>query len=574
MSQLPRPSVPWAARWPRIGVAAIVMAVALFAATTLSASAATLPSVTNVNPPTGPMTGGTLVTLTGSGFTGTTGVTFGGVAAAAPTVVNDTTITVTSPAVVTSGIVHIVVTTGAGPSNQTASDQFTYTAAPALPVVNALSPNGGPVAGGTVVSIAGSGFTGATAVSFGATAATTFAVNSDTSITATSPAATAAGAVGVTVTAPAGTSVNNANSTFTYGTLPTITGVTPLSGPASGGTFVSIVGTGFTGATSVTFGGTATIPTVVSDTQLTVSTPVHLAGTVAVVVITPSGASTSSAAFTYIGSTSGIPVVTAISPASGPVGGGTLVTVTGSGFTGATSVNFGGVNVLPTVVSDTTLTVTSPAHAAGTVDILVTTSAGTSTASAADQFVYGSGPVVTAISPTSGPLGGGTVVTITGTGFTGATSVMFGTTSVTPVVNSDTSISATSPVATASGTVDVTVVTPAGTSATSAADQFTYASSTTTYTLYFRWSLIVWQGADGADIQTALAGNSANGTNSVLGSVTAIFQYNGSTQSFQAFFPNSSGTPGASDFTTFAKGQAYFIAQSGPGSITWTIANG
>ena len=80
-------------------------------------------------------------------------------------------------------------------------------------------------------------------------------------------------------------------------------------------------------------------------------------------------------------------------------------------------------------------------------------------------------PVVTAIRPTSG--GAGTTVTVTGSGFTGATSVRFGASNASVMtVVSDTEITATSPAG--GGTVDVTVVTPAGTSATSPADQFTY----------------------------------------------------------------------------------------------------
>jgi hypothetical protein len=84
-------------------------------------------------------------------------------------------------------------------------------------------------------------------------------------------------------------------------------------------------------------------------------------------------------------------------------------------------------------------------------------------------------PAVTGISPTSGSEAGGDMVTITGSGFTGATDVGFGATNAANMnVDSDTQITATSPAGT--GTVDVTVTTPAGTSATSAADQFTYTS--------------------------------------------------------------------------------------------------
>ncbi|MDQ6937760.1 MAG: SBBP repeat-containing protein, partial [Actinomycetota bacterium] len=80
--------------------------------------------------------------------------------------------------------------------------------APTAVLVNSLRSRGGPVVGGTTVVLSGTGFTGATAVSFGGTAAASFTVNSDTQITAVSPAH-AAGQVNVTVTAPGGTSPAN-----------------------------------------------------------------------------------------------------------------------------------------------------------------------------------------------------------------------------------------------------------------------------------------------------------------------------------------------------------------------------
>ena len=85
-------------------------------------------------------------------------------------------------------------------------------------------------------------------------------------------------------------------------------------------------------------------------------------------------------------------------------------------------------------------------------------------------------PTVTAVSPNTGGTGGGTTVTVTGTGFTGASAVHFGANTASFTVNSDTQITTASPAGTA-GTVDVTVTNPAGTSATTAADQFTYAAT-------------------------------------------------------------------------------------------------
>jgi hypothetical protein len=83
-------------------------------------------------------------------------------------------------------------------------------------------------------------------------------------------------------------------------------------------------------------------------------------------------------------------------------------------------------------------------------------------------------PVVTGVSPNAGPPGGGTVVTVTGVNFSGTNSVHFGATTATSfTVNNDSQITATAP-AGAPGAVDVTVTNPAGTSAITQADQYTY----------------------------------------------------------------------------------------------------
>ena len=259
---------------------------------------------------------------------------------------------------------------------------------------------------------------------------------------------------------------------------PVVTSISPTSGPLGGGTSVTITGTGFTDATAVNFGGTAAASfTINSYTSITAVSPAESAGTVDITVTSADGTSATSSAdqFSYVAA----PTVTGISPTSGPLGGGTSVTITGSGFTGATAVNFGGTAATSfTIDSDTSITAVSPAESAGTVDITVTSADGTSATSGADQFSYVAAPTVTGISPTSGPLGGGTSVAITGSGFTGATAVNFGSTAATSfTINSDTSITAVSPAGSA-GTVDITVTTTGGTSATGSADQFTYAAPT------------------------------------------------------------------------------------------------
>ena len=299
------------------------------------------------------------------------------------------------------------------------------------PAVTAISPTSGPAAGGTQVTISGSGFTGATAVNFGPTPAASFTVVSDSQINAISSAGTL-GTVDVTVTNAGGISATSAADQFSNSVpgTPTVTGVAPKSGFTVGGTAVTITGSGFTGATSVQFAANPAASFIVdSDTQITATSPAGT-GTVDVTVTNGIGTSATSTADQFTYTVPGAPTISSISPTSGPMGGGTTVIITGTGFTGATSVRFGATSAPAFAVNSATrITATSPAGAAGPVDITVTNANGTSTPSAADQFTYTTGaPTVTGISPTSGPTGGGTTVIITGTGFTGATSVRFGAT--------------------------------------------------------------------------------------------------------------------------------------------------
>lgn len=122
--------------------------------------------------------------------------------------------------------------------------------------------------------------------------------------------------------------------------------------------------------------------------------------------------------------------------------------ITGTGLTGASAVKFGATNASSfTVNSATQITAVAPAGSLGTIDVTVTTTGGTSAVSSADQYAYVGAPTVTAISPTAGPIAGGTAVTITGTGFTGATAVSFGGVAASGVitVSSDTQITALAP---------------------------------------------------------------------------------------------------------------------------------
>jgi hypothetical protein len=174
------------------------------------------------------------------------------------------------------------------------------------------------------------------------------------------------------------------------------------------------------------------------------------------------------------------PTVSSVSPASGPAAGGTTVVITGSEFVASgTTVYFGQTASLPPVVlSPESLQAVSPAHAGGPVDVTVVTAAGTSTTTAADQFVYAvlPPPVIASVTPRLGPVGGGTPVTITGTNLGGATQIRFGTVNAPILSNSGTEIATITPAATLSGVVDVRITASGGTSILSEADHFTYVS--------------------------------------------------------------------------------------------------
>jgi len=177
------------------------------------------------------------------------------------------------------------------------------------------------------------------------------------------------------------------------------------------------------------------------------------------------------------------PRVTAVSVTAGPASGGTMVTITGTGFTGATAVSFGATPAASfTVSADTSITAVSPMASAGTIDITVSSGGGTSATSSADQFTFVAFPTVSGINPNSGPVSGGTLVTITGTNFVGVTGVSFGDTPAGFSVNDSMSITATAPPVEAPDSVDVIVTTVGGTSPLSAADVFDYTMSAATGT--------------------------------------------------------------------------------------------
>ncbi len=419
------------------------------------------PNVTGVTPLAGTVNGGTAITITGTGFQSGATVVIGGVGASGVTFVNSTSITAITPAHA-AGSVNVTVTNGGGQSG-TLTNGYLYAAGP---MVTFLSPTSGTTAGGTRVTLIGSGFglfSNSPTATFGGVAATGVSVGDDSHLYATTPAR-AAGVVDVVVTLINGITGEHVTQTlysaYTYTPPFSVTAVSPNTGTINGGTAVTISGVGFVSGATVSLGGTAvTGVTFVNSTSLTATTPAHAAGAANVVVTNPGGQNATLAnGYTYLGPA---PTLTSISPTSGTTNGGTAITITGTGFLTGATVSLGGTAATNVVVaSSTSITATTAAHAAGAVNVTVTNPDGQNVTLSNSYTFITPPPTITSISPTAGTISGGTSVTLTGTNFqTGATVTLGGVSATNVTVGSSTSITATTP-AHAAGAVNVVVTNP------------------------------------------------------------------------------------------------------------------
>jgi len=458
----------------------------------------TTPKITGISPNFGSTTGGNIVTVTGTDFTGATEVMVGDISASSFTVVDSTVLTCVTPARALPGPVGIIVITGGGPSKKSAN--FTYIVPP---IITSISPTFGGTTGGGVVTITGLNFKGTTSVTFGGLIATSIKA-SPTTITCKTPVTLTPGAVDVIVRTGGGPS--NTFSSFTYITPPFISTISPPAGNKAGGNIVTITGTNLTGATSVAFGkAVSTNITVVDDTTLTCITPLGPVGAAGVIVRTGGGPSNIFASFTFVTPAS----ISGILPLTGSTAGGTLVTIKGKDFTGATSLTIGGIDATSfTVVSATVITCITPArNTAGAVGIIVTTAGGQS-----KQFSfynYITPAVITGISPALGGIAGGSIVTLTGTSFTGATSVTFNGKPATPIkVVDNTTITCKVPSSTSAGAANVIVTTGGGPSNTSS--DFTYVTPAVITSI----SPVLGPKAGGTSV--TITGTNFNGASNIL----------------------------------------------------------
>ncbi len=394
------------------------------------------PTLSSFSPGSG--SPGAVAIIQGTHLAGATDVTFGGVAAINFVVDSPTRLTATVPAGAVSG--PLAVTTVAGTT--ISSGSFTVTG-PLPASLSGFSPAAGAV--GMSVVITGTQFTGATQVRFHTTAATSFTINSATQITATVPAGALTGPLSVLTAG----GMSQSATAFQVFPVPTLTSFFPATG--SPGAVVVVTGTGLRGTTRGTIGDVVAPGfTVNSSTQLTVTIPGG-ATSGPVRVTTPGGTATSPAAFSV--TTPSPPQLTSFSPARGPVG--TSVTVSGTNFTGVTSVRFGSTPATTfSAASATSLTATVPAGAT-TGKLYVVNSGGMAQSPA--SFTVISPPTLTALLPDNGTRG--SVVVLQGTNLTGATSVTFGGAAATSfTVNSARQLTAVVPNAAVSGAVTVTTV--------------------------------------------------------------------------------------------------------------------
>jgi MYXO-CTERM domain-containing protein len=357
------------------------------------------PTITSLTPNTGGTQGGNTVAVVGTKFGNPVKVTLKGAGdppAGIPVTAtrnSSTSLTLTMPGHV-AGAVTLTVANLDGAS---ASKPYTYTAG-AAPTVTAVSPASGPFAGGQTVTVTGTNFSSTSTMTFGGVAmdcdnaspSQNCQFTSATSATVFSTPSFQGGANPVAISVKnvdlqTGTSA----PIYTYAantTPPVITTLSTTMGPTIGGTYVTIYGSNFGSPTTVKFGGAPATVTTSNNGFLGVFTPAHAAGAVNVVVINPDGeTATAGMQFTYVAA--GPPTITGINPSFGAPAGGDAVVITGTGFASDAGVTFGGSTAFVHPGNTATqLTVTTPAHAGGTVTVIVKNGDGQQ---ATTSFLYG-----------------------------------------------------------------------------------------------------------------------------------------------------------------------------------------
>ena len=236
-------------------------------------------------------------------------------------------------------------------------------------------------------------------------------------------------------------------------TTATVTGVSPTAGLMAGNTEITITGSGFVEGAEVTVGGSSCAPVVfISSTEIKCTTSSHGAGTGEVVVTNPGASPSAAGSFTFRPDAT----VSSVSPSSGAVTGGTVVTITGTALSPDAVITIGGQPCTGVSVnaSQTELTCTTTGGGSGSADLAVQ-NPGAPVTTVSDGFTFKPAPTIASISASSGGTIGGHSIVIDGTNFDSA-SVLLGASSCSVTAQSATQITCTTPVH-APGTVDLKV---------------------------------------------------------------------------------------------------------------------
>ena len=426
--------------------------------------------IDQVAPPTGPLVGGTPITVSGLGFDGQTVLLIGSRAVIQTHAISSTQLTGLTPPGSVAGAVDVRAFNRNGAALLHAA--FRYLA---IPSATSVSPPAGPIAGGTPVTLSGAGFLGeSVSVTIGGAPATPVSVLDDATVRFLTPA----GAVG-----PADVVVTDAQGSaqlvgaFVY-VDPTslsfsLLGVVPRSGPQAGSASVALVGTGFP-ATGFAVGFGAAAPgfaTVDSSNLATVAVPAGPPGVVAVVADAGGTLASLPAGYTYLAPRD----VTGIAPAVGPSAGGTPVQISGDGFALGDQVFVGALPATAVnVASPTQISAITPAGSAGPVDVRVISAGGGNPALLPAGFVYQDPFALIQVSPASGSQAGGTDVQLLGTGFGLGNSALFGAAAATDVQLLDSYTLACHTPPGAPGAVAVTLALAADAGTSVLADGFSY----------------------------------------------------------------------------------------------------
>lgn len=380
--------------------------------------------LTKIDPPEGPVTGGTPVTISGSGLQGKTTVLIGGKPAIDVKVVaDDEVLAVTPPGVFGPAHVHVVNERGTGLLKKA----FFYNAPP---TVTALQPGAGPTMGGNVVTLTGSGLTKEAEITIGGAKAAVLEAISTTTVKIAVPPGQA-GKADVAVKTKYGIATLAGGYVYTNdkGQAATqILSIAPAQGPMGGGNTLAIIATGLTAAsdTTVLIGKkSAKVLSVApaAHTALVVAPASTISGFVDVTLLTSKGTHSLQKGYAYLDTLT----IASVQPASGTPEGGTAITIKGAGFAkGKATVQVGALPASAVqVVSDGEIKAQTPPGAPGYVDVRVTVDG--QTAILPKGFAYvGKDLQLYVPFPNSGAQAGGTFVHLYGTGFVPSMEVRFG----------------------------------------------------------------------------------------------------------------------------------------------------